>query len=164
MVQRRDYDEFGNVTLDTSLSFQPFGFTGGLEDLDTKLVQFGARDYDPQAGRWTSKDPISFRSGQLNHYIYVRGDPINNVDPRGESLAAVGPIVTATILAVEITATGVSASILLMAAVDPDAAYRAWEQVKGNAAPLTAVAVGAPLAAGSIAVCAQAAIIGLRPL
>ena len=32
VVQRMDYDEFGNVILDTNPGFQPFGFTGGIYD------------------------------------------------------------------------------------------------------------------------------------
>ena len=58
IVQRMDYDEWGKVTLDTNAGFQPFGFAGGLYDRDTKLVRFGARDYDAETGRWTAKDPI----------------------------------------------------------------------------------------------------------
>jgi RHS repeat-associated protein len=83
IAQRLDYDEFGNVTLDTNPGFQPFGFAGGLYDSDTKLVRFGARDYDTETGRWTAKDPIRFRGGDANLYGYVLGDPINRVDPRG---------------------------------------------------------------------------------
>ncbi|MCM2281303.1 MAG: hypothetical protein NDI61_05580 [Bdellovibrionaceae bacterium] len=43
IAQRIDYDEFGRVTSDTNMGFQPFGFAGGLYDPDTKLVRFGAR-------------------------------------------------------------------------------------------------------------------------
>ncbi len=57
VVQRIDYDEFGNVTQDTNPGFQPFGFAGGIYDIDTGLVRFGARDYDAETGRWTAKDP-----------------------------------------------------------------------------------------------------------
>ena len=57
VVEEIDYDEFGNVTNDTSPGLTPFGFAGGLYDKDTGLVRFGARDYDASVGRWTSKDP-----------------------------------------------------------------------------------------------------------
>jgi len=58
VVQRMEYDEFGNVTLDTNLGFQPFGFAGGLYDRATKLVHFGLREYDSESGRWICKDRL----------------------------------------------------------------------------------------------------------
>ncbi len=78
-----EYDEFGNVTLDTNPGFQPFGFAGGLYDVDTKLVRFGARDYDAVTGRWTRKDPLRFGGGDTNLYAYGVGDPIRNTDASG---------------------------------------------------------------------------------
>jgi RHS repeat-associated protein len=89
-VQRMDYDEFGNVLLDTNPGFQPFGFAGGLYDSQTGLVRFGARDYDAQVGRWTAKDPIDFEGSDSNLYTYTFNDPVNFIDPEGE---AIGPIV-----------------------------------------------------------------------
>jgi len=83
IVQRMDYDEFGQVITDTNPGFQPFGFAGGLYDRDTKLVRFGARDYDAETGRWTVKDPISFDGGDTNLYGYVLNDPVNGIDPAG---------------------------------------------------------------------------------
>jgi len=83
IVQRIDYDEFGNVLADSNPGFQPFGFAGGLYDRDTKLVRFGARDYDAAAGRWTAKDPIRFGAG-TNLYGYVLNDPVNVNDVNGE--------------------------------------------------------------------------------
>jgi RHS repeat-associated protein len=85
IAQRMDYDSFGNVLLDTNPGFQPFGFAGGLYDTDTKLVRFGARDYDAETGRWTTKDPVSFGGGDANLYRYVRNDPVNRIDPTGTS-------------------------------------------------------------------------------
>ena len=84
IVQRMDYDEFGQVITDTNPGFQPFGFAGGLYDRDTKLVRFGARDYDAETGRWTAKDPILFAGGDTNLYGYVLGDPVNLIDPNGQ--------------------------------------------------------------------------------
>ena len=78
-----DYDEWGNVITDTNPGFQPFGFAGGLYDPDTKLVQFGVRDYDANTGRWTSKDPIRFEGNDTNLYGYVLNDPVNLTDPLG---------------------------------------------------------------------------------
>jgi RHS repeat-associated protein len=83
VMQRLDYDEFGALTLDTNPGFQPFGFAGGLYDRDTALVHFGTREYDPETGRWTSKDRLLFGGGDSNLYGYVLGDPVNAVDPLG---------------------------------------------------------------------------------
>ncbi|KXJ05118.1 Teneurin-2, partial [Exaiptasia diaphana] len=82
IVQELRYDTFGRITLDTNPGFQPFGFAGGLYDPQTGLIRFGARDYDPEIGRWTSVDPIGFGGG-LNHYLYVDGNPINFLDTEG---------------------------------------------------------------------------------
>ena len=83
IAQRLDYDEFGNVLLNTNPDFQPYGFAGGIYDPQTKLVRFGARDYDAITGRWTNKDPIFFAGGETSLYGYVGNDPINWVDPTG---------------------------------------------------------------------------------
>jgi RHS repeat-associated protein len=92
VVRRVDYGPFGEVILDTSPGFQPFGYAGGIYDADTGLVRFGARDYDPETGRWMTRDPIGFAGGDTNLYAYVGGDPVNLVDPTG--LIVWGPILT----------------------------------------------------------------------
>lgn len=61
----------------------PFGFADGLHDRDTGLVRFGFRDYDPEVGRWTAKDPIGFWGGDVDLYGYVVNNPINWIDPLG---------------------------------------------------------------------------------
>lgn len=83
VAQRMDYDEFGNVVLDTNPGFQPFGFAGGIYDRHTGLVRFGCRDYDPAIGRWTAKDPIFLNGEDTNAYLYAGNDPVNLIDPTG---------------------------------------------------------------------------------
>ena len=83
VVQSISYDEFGNVLSNSNPTFQAFAYAGGLVDEETGLVRFGARDYDAKTGRWTSKDPIGFKGGNLNVYLYCINDPINLIDPSG---------------------------------------------------------------------------------
>ncbi len=92
IAQRIDYDEWGTPTYVTgtgTADFQPFGFAGGLQDPDTGLVRFGARDYDSSVGRWTTKDPIRFASQEWGLYAYVLSDPVNRADPTGLAMACV---------------------------------------------------------------------------
>jgi uncharacterized protein RhaS with RHS repeats len=49
-------------------------------------VRFGARDYDPQLGRWVSKDPILLDGDGPNLYAYVLNDPVNQIDSSGEGI------------------------------------------------------------------------------
>jgi RHS repeat-associated protein len=84
VLKQITYDSFGNITSDSDPSFNvPFGFSGGLHDRDTNLVRFGYRDYDPDTGRWTAKDPIFFGGQDTDIYGYVLNDPINSVDQYG---------------------------------------------------------------------------------
>jgi RHS repeat-associated protein len=74
----------------TTIGWIPFGFAGGIYDPETGLLHFGAREYDPEIGRWMSKDPVRFESGDTpNLYLYVNGDPVNQVDARGTAAQGV---------------------------------------------------------------------------
>jgi RHS repeat-associated protein len=104
VVKRIDYDSFGSIISETNPTFKvPFGFAGGLHDKDTDLIKFGYRDYDPDVGRWTAKDPIGFAGGDIDLYGYVANNPTNNTDPTGEILPAVIVIPTAVVLIVAVT-------------------------------------------------------------
>ena len=88
VVKRIDHDSFGNIISDSHPAFEvPFGFAGGLHDRDTGLVRFGYRDYDPDTGRWTAKDPILFVGGDTDLYGYCLNDPISLNDPLGLRLS-----------------------------------------------------------------------------
>ncbi|MFZ1700559.1 MAG: RHS repeat-associated core domain-containing protein [Pyrinomonadaceae bacterium] len=89
VVQRIDYDEFGVVLQDSNPGFQPFGFAGGLYDTQTRLIRFGARDYDPETGRWTTRETPTFFGNDTNLYSYAFADPINFFDANGRNAAIV---------------------------------------------------------------------------
>ncbi len=82
-LQQIDYDAFGRITFDSNPGAQPFGFAGGLYDPQTGLVRFGARDYDPEVGRWAAKDPVGFGGGSTGLFTHAENDPENTVDPTG---------------------------------------------------------------------------------
>ncbi|MFT5359260.1 MAG: RHS repeat-associated protein, partial [Polyangiales bacterium] len=90
-VLEREYSPYGALEFSNGSFGQPFGYAGGLEDSLTGLVRFGARDYDPEVGRWTAKDPI-LTSGGVNLYEYGASAPQMFVDPNGRFviLAAIG--------------------------------------------------------------------------
>ena len=83
IAQRIDYDAFGKVLADTNPGFQPFGFDGGLYEVSTGLIRFGARDYDPETGKWTTADPTGFDGSPYNLYEFSAGDPMNLSDASG---------------------------------------------------------------------------------
>ena len=84
IVKALHYDAFGTLLADSNPGFTvPLGYGGGLPDRHTGLVRFGLRDYDPDVGRWTAKDPIGYAGGDNDLYGYCLDDPINGVDPEG---------------------------------------------------------------------------------
>jgi RHS repeat-associated protein len=101
VVKRITYDSFGSILEDTNSSFTvPFGFAGGLHDRDTGLVRFGYRDYDPEVGRWTAKDPIGYHGGDTDLFGYVLNDPLNFIDLYGFSKFLIKQFVQRTAKAV----------------------------------------------------------------
>ena len=55
---------------------------------DTGLLHLGAREYDPETGAFTRRDPSGLEGGE-NQYAYAGGDPVNYWDPDGNFVAAV---------------------------------------------------------------------------
>ena len=83
------YDAFGNrtgtTTPATTSSGDPWGFGGqwGYQtDNETGLVLCTNRYYDPQQGRFLTRDPMGYGGG-VNLYSYTQNNPVNYVDPSG---------------------------------------------------------------------------------
>jgi len=79
---RYDYDPYGRITKVSGDLEADFGFTGFYRHQASGLNLTLYRAYDPELGRWLSRDPIG-EDGGINLYAYVRNDPMNSVDPLG---------------------------------------------------------------------------------
>jgi len=62
---------------------QPYTYTAREYDSETGLYYYRARYYDPKAGRFITRDPISFAGEDVNLYAYVWNNPVNLIDPDG---------------------------------------------------------------------------------
>ncbi len=60
----------------------PFIFTGRRYDPETQIYFYRARYYDPEMGRFLSRDPIGYADG-MGLYEYVGGHPVSGPDPFG---------------------------------------------------------------------------------
>lgn len=85
-VTKRRFDPFG-VSRDAGAVtwLGDRSFVGGTGDPTTKLVNLGAREYDPVNGRFVSVDPLIDSSDpqQMNGYAYSNNNPVTFSDPDG---------------------------------------------------------------------------------
>ena len=59
-----------------------FSFSTKYEDVETGLLYYGYRYYDPVTGRWPSRDPIEERGG-INLYSFGPNSSVNGYDYLG---------------------------------------------------------------------------------
>ncbi|XP_039537458.1 teneurin-3 isoform X5 [Pimephales promelas] len=85
LLKQVQYTAYGEIYFDSNPDFQlVIGFHGGLYDPLTRLLHFGERDYDIQAGRWTTPDISTWtRVGKdpapFNLYMFRNNNPISKV-------------------------------------------------------------------------------------
>ncbi|MDE2125528.1 MAG: hypothetical protein KGJ62_02965 [Armatimonadetes bacterium] len=80
----QDFDAFGNTIASSGSTSSPYNFAGDWayqSDGDAGLQHVGARYYDPQFGRFASRDSML---DQIP-YAYCGGEPVGWVDPSGRS-------------------------------------------------------------------------------
>ncbi|MBU7027823.1 MAG: hypothetical protein HXS48_12880, partial [Theionarchaea archaeon] len=90
-------DDSGNIV--SAVTYRPFGevyseegsedylFNGKERDA-TGLYYYGARYYDPEIGRFITRDPlggVTLKPQSLNRYTYCVNNPLKYVDPTGLS-------------------------------------------------------------------------------
>ena len=78
-----EYDAFGKVISSTG-SLAAFSYQYSTKPVDpiTGWLDYGLRWYDPETGRWPSRDPIG-ESGGANLYAFVGNNSINAIDVLG---------------------------------------------------------------------------------
>jgi len=106
VVQKYDYDAFGNILTEQDANFEnPYVLTSRERDKESGLYFYRARYLDPRMGRFLSVDPSHYphpivdspvANGvpyvfpallalpqELNGYVYVLNDPLLWTDPYG---------------------------------------------------------------------------------
>ena len=90
VTDRYVYDAFGRLIGQQGNTDNEFRFTGEQFDEHSNLYYLRARYYDPENGRFISRD--SFEGFQddplsLHKYTYVHNNPVNLIDPSGNASA-----------------------------------------------------------------------------
>jgi RHS repeat-associated protein len=79
------YDPFGVPVMGGEV-YNPYQFTGEAWDAEVRLLYLRARYYQPEVGRFVTKDPWAgdvWRPNTLNRYSYARSNPVSRTDPGG---------------------------------------------------------------------------------
>jgi len=82
------YDTFGREIDSTGPAYNPFRYLGryGVIKDETAFNYIRARYYDPETGRFITKDPLTGKDGDsqsLNRYVYALNNPVILVDVSG---------------------------------------------------------------------------------
>ena len=89
-VEKRFYDDFGNVLDETKQSItvsgvgNPYAFQGRRLDEETGIYYFRNRYYDPEKGRFLQRDPVWDAGNVGNQYSFVGNGPVSRTDALGE--------------------------------------------------------------------------------
>ena len=87
VVAHYEYSPFGSLTKTTGAytTSNPFRFSSEYFDEETGLVYYNYRYYNPELGRWISRDPIEEQGG-FNLYGMIGNNPLHGWDKLGKEL------------------------------------------------------------------------------
>jgi RHS repeat-associated protein len=122
VIQTYQRDAYGRRTSTTGGSGQPFDFTGEFRDQNTGFLFLRSRMYDPQIGRFLSRDSFSGAASQpasLNQFSYVHNNPATLRDPSGKCPFCLLPV--AIYLGVELGLFGFDTIDTAQTLMDPTA-------------------------------------------
>jgi len=89
------YDAFGNLISGQTNLATSYLYTGQQFDAPTSLYSLRARYYNPNDGRFVSRDINNIDSNnpiELNRYVYTSNNSINKIDPNGRELEEYGAL------------------------------------------------------------------------
>ncbi|GAA2018275.1 RHS repeat-associated core domain-containing protein [Catenulispora yoronensis] len=133
----------------------------GTADSSTGLTTIGAREYEPDTGRFISRDPVFSSDGAQNigGYTYSGNDPVNKTDPTGLFWGSswikkhAKAIVAVTVVVAVVTVAVVAAPVAVAAGM---AALNAAAGAAATATTIGEIAIPAAVAAGGVVVSASA--------
>jgi RHS repeat-associated protein len=117
-----EYDAFGNSFTKQGTTPNNYLYRGEQYDSDLGLYYLRARYYNPNTGRFLSRDPLEGDPADpqsLHKYLYAGGDPVNRIDPSGradsiETIFTITVIATPTEVALSALAGQATAAIALL--------------------------------------------------
>ncbi|MCG8574138.1 MAG: RHS repeat-associated core domain-containing protein, partial [Flavobacteriales bacterium] len=89
IISYEEYMPYGGTAFSAGknqkeVALKDYRYSGKERDDSTGLYYYGQRYYVPWMCRWLNPDPIGQKGG-LNLYEFVQSNPINLIDPNGES-------------------------------------------------------------------------------
>ena len=91
VIQKADYYPFGltfNSYQRVTAKENKYLYNGKEKqtDLDLGWLDYGARMYQPEIGRWNHLDPLAEKYYDYSPYVYALNNPINLIDPDGREV------------------------------------------------------------------------------